>query len=94
MLLSFAELAEEKRWTRPHMTPDRTLDIKTGRHPSVEISLQDSLNSFTPNDTYMDDKVYINAIFGPNMVSLFTFCNQANCRTKRVVNLLIYARML
>ncbi|TIB76850.1 hypothetical protein E3Q22_03328 [Wallemia mellicola] len=76
VLLSFAELAEEKRWTRPHMTTDRTLDIKTGRHPSVEIALQDSLNSFTPNDTYMDDKAYINAIFGPNMGGKSTYLRQ------------------
>lgn len=76
------------------MTTDRTLDIKTGRHPSVEIALQDSLNSFTPNDTYMDDKAYINAIFGPNMVSLFTLENHTNGCSNRVVNLLIYARML
>ncbi|TIB15113.1 hypothetical protein E3P89_00746 [Wallemia ichthyophaga] len=76
VLCSLAELADERAWVRPAMTVDRALHISQGRHPAVEVALQDSLNSFTPNDVLMQDDSFVCAIFGPNMGGKSTYLRQ------------------
>ena len=74
VLTSFAQLASELNWVRPVITDNKTeMNIVNGRHPTVESSLNESLNTFTPNDLIMNDNNFIHAIVGPNMVSFIFY---------------------
>ncbi len=75
ILCSFADTAIKNRYTKPVMCMDGTLEIKDGRHPVVELMLQDGL--FVPNDTVMNndtDRMLI--ITGPNMAGKSTYMRQ------------------
>jgi DNA mismatch repair protein MutS len=65
-LLSFATLAVEKKLTKPILTTNGKLDIKSGRHLIVEEKLD--LGSFVPNDILLDtNHQQVALITGPNM---------------------------
>jgi len=75
VLATFAERALACRYVRPTMTADRTLDIREGRHPIVEL-LPES-GRFVPNDTLLDctdNQLLI--ITGPNMAGKSTYIRQ------------------
>lgn len=72
----FAELAIEKRYVRPELTGERVLKIKEGRHPVVENKLQNSGNSFVPNDCEFSDDVFMAISTGPNMGGKSTYLRQ------------------
>jgi DNA mismatch repair protein MutS len=75
VLATFAERAIACRYVRPTMTDDRTLDIRDGRHPIVEL-LPES-GRFVPNDTLLDctdNQLLI--ITGPNMAGKSTYIRQ------------------
>lgn len=64
VLLSLAEVAARRNYTRPLLTEDDEIYIRTGRHPVIESSGE----RFIPNDVYLNnstDRVLI--ITGPNM---------------------------
>ena len=64
VLLSLAEVAAGRNYTRPLLTEDDEIYIRTGRHPVIESSGE----RFIPNDVYLNnstDRVLI--ITGPNM---------------------------
>ena len=72
---SLAETAVRNRYTMPEVDISRTLDIREGRHPVVELTRKDTL--FVPNDTFLndaDDRVAI--ITGPNMAGKSTYMRQ------------------
>ena len=74
-LLSFAQTAVSCHYVRPQMTEDGTLDIREGRHPVVEQTVQEE--GFVPNDCLMnngDDRMLI--ITGPNMAGKSTYMRQ------------------
>ncbi len=69
-----SELAVQRRYVRPEVTEDGTLQIVDGRHPVLDHTLGDR---FVPNDTLMNDtdaRVFV--ITGPNMAGKSTYIRQ------------------
>ncbi|MCM8759125.1 MAG: DNA mismatch repair protein MutS, partial [Candidatus Omnitrophica bacterium] len=74
VLLSFSILANSQNYTKPILSQTDEIIIKDGRHPLVEIFLQ---NKFIPNDTFIDcndNRMLI--ITGPNMAGKSTYIRQ------------------
>ena len=66
-LLSFAQLAVERRYVRPVLDDSKVIDIKEGRHPVIE-TLMPVGEEYIPNDVMLDGKKQqIMVITGPNM---------------------------
>ena len=68
------ELAQRRDYTRPEITYDNEINIKGGRHPVVEKSLE---KAFIPNDLNIasnSDQILI--ITGPNMGGKSTYLRQ------------------
>jgi len=73
-LAGLAELAVERRYVRPQIVEEPTLQIVDGRHPVLDQTLGDD---FVPNDTQMQpgaDRVLV--ITGPNMAGKSTYVRQ------------------
>ncbi len=73
VLISLAEVAMQRRFTRPEMVEEDILEIKAGRHPVVEA--QGSL--FVPNDLRLNDKERLIILTGPNMSGKSTYLRQS-----------------
>ncbi len=66
-LLSFALLAQERKYVRPVVDESMELDIREGRHPVIETQMPIG-QSYIPNDVFLDtEKQQIIIITGPNM---------------------------
>lgn len=78
VLTSLAEVAREGRYVRPEMDMGRAFDVRGGRHPVVEHTLEGS-RGFTPNDVLLDpDKEdCIGILTGPNMAGKSTYLRMA-----------------
>lgn len=75
VLCSFASVAIKNLYVRPEISLDGSIDIKAGRHPVVELMLQDEM--FIPNDIYIDKKSNrMSIITGPNMSGKSTYMRQ------------------
>ncbi|MCX7917695.1 MAG: DNA mismatch repair protein MutS [bacterium] len=73
VLLSFAEVAIENNYVKPIINESKIIDIKEGRHPIVEKSVEE----FIPNDTYLDTtENHLLIITGPNMAGKSTYIRQ------------------
>ncbi len=73
VLLSFAITSIENNYTRPVVDRSYVIDIKEGRHPIVEKSVEE----FIPNDTFLDtDENHLLIITGPNMAGKSTYIRQ------------------
>lgn len=71
------ELAVERRYTRPVMLDDTSLDIQGGRHPVVETALEKAGDaSFVANNCCLSDGQRLWLITGPNMAGKSTFLRQ------------------
>lgn len=75
VLCSLAFVAAENGYVKPVVDDSDIIDIKDGRHPSVEISNTSSL--FVPNDAYLntEDNRFL-LITGPNMAGKSTYMRQ------------------
>ena len=75
VLSSFAQVAVTNNYSKPEIAIDGIINIKNGRHPVVELMLDDGL--FVPNDSYLDltDNRMI-VLTGPNMSGKSTFMRQ------------------
>jgi DNA mismatch repair protein MutS len=71
-LRSLAELAQRNNYTKPTFTNDLSIRIEKGRHPVVE----NSLTTFVPNDTALNDETRMLVITGPNMGGKSTYMRQ------------------
>ena len=74
-LLSFAKVASSHNYVRPSFNNDSLMNIKDGRHPVIEQTMD--ANSFIPNDTNIglsDNRIQI--ITGPNMAGKSTYMRQ------------------
>ncbi|MFB6164586.1 MAG: DNA mismatch repair protein MutS [Haloarculaceae archaeon] len=71
-LSSLAAHAVRNDWTRPELTEGRELDVRQGRHPVVEQSVE-----FVPNDLRMDTDRQFLIVTGPNMSGKSTYMRQA-----------------
>ena len=67
VLLSFATMARNFRYSKPSMDDSYILDIKEARHPVIEKQLPED-EEYVSNDIYLDDeKQQIVIVTGPNM---------------------------
>lgn len=74
VIISFAQVAQENKYSRPEIFDDNKLIINGGRHPVVEKT--QSQISFVPNDTFFNDEEIIHIITGPNMSGKSTYLRQ------------------
>ncbi|WP_071459524.1 DNA mismatch repair protein MutS [Bacillus massilinigeriensis] len=74
VLLGFAELSEQRHYTRPSFSTDRTLTLRDGRHPVVEKVM--NAQQYVPNDCMMDSEKELLLITGPNMSGKSTYMRQ------------------
>ena len=75
VLTALAENARIHGYCRPLMVDDNRINIKAGRHPVLDASMQDE--SFVPNDVLLDgieNRMMI--ITGPNMAGKSTYIRQ------------------
>ena len=74
VLIAFARCESDRGWTRPTMTPDRVIQIRDGRHPVLDRTLD---GGFVPNDCSLDASGgRLALITGPNMAGKSTFIRQ------------------
>jgi DNA mismatch repair protein MutS len=74
-LAALAELAADRNYVRPVLSPDPVLDIRDGRHPVLDQILPPG--TFVPNDTaFGPDAGTFWLITGPNMAGKSTFIRQ------------------
>jgi len=75
VLAALAQVAYLNDYIRPVLSQDGRIQVKSGRHPVVEKSLQNV--RFVPNDINMDnDKARFAIITGPNMGGKSTYMRQ------------------
>jgi len=75
VLCSFADVAIRNLYVKPEISLDGSIDIKDGRHPVVELMLNEEM--FIPNDIYIDTKNNrMSIITGPNMSGKSTYMRQ------------------
>ena len=74
VLSAFAETAVANGYVCPELVDEDVLDIRGGRHPVVERSLQGE--RFVPNDAVLEDGERIRLLTGPNMSGKSTFIRQ------------------
>ncbi len=72
---SLADVAKRNNYVRPEVDYSDVIDIKDGRHPTVEQFVRDKY--FVPNDTLLDTEYNRLAIItGPNMAGKSTYMRQ------------------
>lgn len=75
VLVSFAETAVKNNYCKPEIAIDGVLQIRDGRHPVVEQTLEEAV--FVPNDIYLDTGASrLALITGPNMSGKSTYMRQ------------------
>jgi DNA mismatch repair protein MutS len=75
VLLSLADVAAAKNFTKPHVDNSDELHIRDGRHPVVEDLMP--RGDFVPNDTTLDPSVaFLHIVTGPNMAGKSTYLRQ------------------
>ena len=76
VLCSLAEVAVNRKYTRPKLTDGTRIRIVDGRHPSLEMVL--GPNEFVPNSVDIGDGgTSLIIVTGPNMAGKSTFMRQA-----------------
>ncbi|MDP9175021.1 MAG: DNA mismatch repair protein MutS [Planctomycetota bacterium] len=73
VLSSLAILAQERRYCRPAMNEERSIDIVDGRHPVLEQQLG---SEFVANDVRFGPDDTLSLITGPNMAGKSTYIRQ------------------
>lgn len=73
-LAALAEVAMRRGYTRPEVSDDFALEIRSGRHPVVEAMLPSE--AFIPNDVVLDREARIIILTGPNMAGKSTLLRQ------------------
>jgi DNA mismatch repair protein MutS len=72
---ALAEVAARQAYVRPQLTDEDMLEIRGGRHPTVEEWLRGE--RFVPNDTTFGGGKRVHVITGPNMAGKSTYLRQA-----------------
>ena len=70
-LCSLAAVASENGYVRPQIEPQTGIYIREGRHPVVELTLEDEI--FVPNDVNLNKNCRLALITGPNMAGKSTY---------------------
>ena len=76
MAQGLAQLAVERRYTRPTVDNTTAFEIKGGRHPVVEAMGAGGDTPFVPNDCDLGEEARIWLVTGPNMAGKSTFLRQ------------------
>ncbi|MCR2746647.1 DNA mismatch repair protein MutS [Limnobacter parvus] len=71
-LAALAIVAFEANWVRPQLVPHALLNIQQGRHPVLEMQVE----QFTPNDCALHPGKHMALITGPNMGGKSTYMRQ------------------
>lgn len=74
VFISFAQVAEDHRLTKPLFHDSNAMIIKEGRHPVVEKMMNNQL--YVPNDCVLTEETNMLLITGPNMSGKSTFMRQ------------------
>ncbi|MEK3994641.1 DNA mismatch repair protein MutS [Psychrobacillus sp. FSL K6-2365] len=74
VFISFAQVAENHRLTKPVFHDSNAMIIKEGRHPVVEKVMNNQL--YVPNDCVLTEDINMLLITGPNMSGKSTFMRQ------------------
>jgi DNA mismatch repair protein MutS len=77
VLASLAEVAANRRYTRPRFSPEGEFRVLAGRHPVVEKLVEAEAARYIPNDLYLDRERFVAVITGPNMGGKSTYLRQA-----------------
>lgn len=72
MMQSFAKVSNENKYVRPILNNENIIDIKNGRHPVIELTI----DNYVPNDVKMNNDDYILLITGPNMSGKSTYMRE------------------
>jgi DNA mismatch repair protein MutS len=75
VLAALAETAAMSNYTRPVVVAEDTLEIRDGRHPVVEHTL--NAERYVPNDIIFEEGERVRIITGPNMSGKSTYLRQA-----------------
>ena len=76
-MCNFSIISKTRNYVRPDLVVgEPIIDIKNGRHPVVEKSLQNTGMMFTPNDCKLNNKISTWLMTGPNMAGKSTFLRQ------------------
>lgn len=73
VLCSFAEQSSLFDWSEPLLVDDHILEIKSGRHPVIEVKKK----NFVPNDLFLNFDIKSLIITGANMGGKSTYMRQA-----------------
>jgi len=73
---ALAELARERRWSRPVVDRQPRIRIVAGRHPVVEAALAAEQRPFVANDLDLGPEDRLWLLTGPNMAGKSTFLRQ------------------
>jgi len=77
VLAALAERAGTLQWCRPEFVSQPCIEIEAGRHPVVEMRLQETgAGEFMANDCRLDARTKLLMITGPNMGGKSTFMRQ------------------
>lgn len=74
VLSALAKAARKRQYCRPELASDGEIEIEGGRHPVVEVLLEESV--FVPNSVHLGAGQKIKLITGPNMGGKSTFLRQ------------------
>lgn len=74
--ISLADLAEDNNYCRPVLDNSVDFDIQNGRHPVIEISLNQQKQEFIANDCHLNPGKNLWLITGPNMAGKSTYLRQ------------------
>lgn len=72
MMQSFAKVSNENKYVRPILNNENIIDIKNGRHPVIELTI----DNYVPNDVKINDDDFILLITGPNMSGKSTYMRE------------------
>ncbi len=72
LLTNLAEIAVKRNYTRPIVDDSLVIEIKDGRHPVLDVLMED----FIPNDTQMNENSRFIILTGPNMAGKSTYMRQ------------------
>ncbi|KAF9572789.1 DNA mismatch repair ATPase msh1 [Mortierella alpina] len=76
VLLAFSKIMLERQYTRPVLNDSTLSRIDAGRHPVVELALQDEGRHFVENSCAVGQEELIWLLTGPNMGGKSTFLRQ------------------
>nr|WP_316639293.1 DNA mismatch repair protein MutS [uncultured Roseateles sp.] len=77
VLAALAERATTLQWCRPEFVSQPCIEMEAGRHPVVEMRLQETgAGEFMANDCRLDARTKLLMITGPNMGGKSTFMRQ------------------